>query len=749
MYRTAVILFAAISAGLCGFAIWMQVRALTKWRREDLLDATRIQDWASFGTCVGTITADHYSASKLHEDCTGLGTDDNPSESLQKLRNALAVSVHGLYYAYAKGGIKDHNMRHVLSSVLASTINPDMDSVGASINHSAASAAIVAISEVDVPSKSGCDAIYGMSKELLEASADGYGFYHRLLEGNRGDDEESPRNSVPWPMSDISVDCDDVPQTDPDGTQIDPDALNATSIMRLYAHCNAQFQFASSGTDHWKGTFGIPLVGLEPGPNEPTFYETWFFSIENFNRTRFVDYDTKTRVYLGMRFGYSVWASIPMLLCSCYLAADALMLFLAEITRPTVTVEMQTQGGDVVTIRRNSLTMLATFKTSRKIRLRLACGALFFSVVFWLLFSAVPWGFVYRTMPRPVCEPGDPDHFEPLETNFGFQGSRGGWKADWDATFYELAILAIQVFAVLFEGVVTNPVCKSCNDLRILFGKGKKGKEVERASTDEPKLTEASERFNRFADGYLVFIILGAIVMIVGQAVSGTSFGTIWAEGIVGTRMTTDDTTGVQTPLFNPVTLSEQVYDQTVATLVVTLVAGLVVGVAVQRHLFNGIGCTSATLFFAWVGLVVAPFLLLIIYAGVRPIMNQDDANKDCQVLSDAGEHVAKVACDARWWSLLAGGGILALVLLVMTVLGMRQAWTGITTVSTSAMVAMKNTGLRFHNIFRGGRETQEGETAGERLLGNGSDSEKFFKFETAVASSDTLLYAPRVALRA
>ena len=743
MYRAAVILFAAISAGLCGFAIWMQVRALTKWRREDLLDATRIQDWASFGTCVGTITADHYSASKLHEGCTGSGTDDNPSESLQKLRNALAVSVHGLYYAYAEGGIKDHNMRHVLSSVLASTINPDMDSVGASINHSAASAAIVAISEVDVPSKSGCDAIYGLSKELLEANADGYGFYHRLLEGNRGDDEESPRNSVPWPMSDISVDCDGNSQTDPDGTQIDPDALNATSIMRLYAHCNAQFQFASSGIDPWKGTFGIPLVGLEPGPGNAWYP---FGGIENFNRTRFVDYDTKTRVYLGMRFGYSVWAYVPMLLCSCYLAADALMLFLAEITLPSVLLDMGRISSDDAQMSRNSLVMFATSKNSRYIRFGLACVALFSSVAFWLAFSAVPWGFVYRTMPRPVCEPGDPDHFEPLETNFGFQGSRGGWKADWDATFYELAILTIQVFVVFFEGVVTNPACKTCNDLG---SNSKDGKTVKQADPGDGGFVTSSKRFQRMARSFLGFIFVGAIIMIAGQAVSGASFGRIWAEGIVGTRMTTDDTTGVQTPLFNPVTLSEQVYDQTVATLVVTLVAGLVVGVAVQRHLINGIGRWTATLFFAWVGLVVAPFFLLIIYAGVRPIMNQDDANKDCQVLEDAGEDVAKVACDARWWSLLAGGGTLALVLLVMTSLGFYNASTSICEIPNKARVKLTNS-LPWNSAFLAGRLARTtNEPAGERLLGNGSDSEKFFKFETAVASSDTLLYAPRIALRA
>jgi len=281
------------------------------------------------------------------------------------------------------------------------------------------------------------------------------------------------------------------------------------------------------------------------------------------------------------------------------------------------------------------------------------------------------------------------------------------------------------------------------------MGNSKDGKTVKQADPGDGGFVTSSKRFQRMARSFLGFIFVGAIIMIAGQAVSGASFGRIWAEGIVGTRMTTDDTTGVQTPLFNPVTLSEQVYDQTVATLVVTLVAGLVVGVAVQRHLINGIGRWTATLFFAWVGLVVAPFFLLIIYAGVRPIMNQDDANKDCQVLEDAGEDVAKVACDARWWSLLAGGGTLALVLLVMTSLGFYNASTSICEIPNKARVKLTNS-LPWNSAFLAGRLARRtNEPAGERLLGNGSDSEKFFKFETAVASSDTLLYAPRIALRA
>ena len=752
MYRLAVISFAALSALLCGYAVKLQIEALTNWRRKDLLEATRVTDWASVGTCVGTISADHYSAGELEKDCAGSGTDAKPSESLRKLRNALAVSVHGLYFAYASG-IDDPNMREVLVSVLSSTINPDTDSVGAGINHSAASAAITAISEADVPSTSGCDKIYNQTKAALEASEDGYGFYRRLLEGYKEDDAHSE-----WPLSPISVDCDGDPRTAPSGAQINPDALDESHTMRLYAHCNAQFQFASSGIDPWMGTFGIPLVGLEPGPNKPTFYEDWFLSIDDFSRTRAVDYNTKTRVYLGMRFGYSLFAYVPMLLCSCYLAADAIMLFLNEATLPSVLQTTAEHSSDRLSMKRNSLVMEATDVNSRNIRFSLAFLSLVFSALFWLLFSALPWGFVLRTMPLPECETGDPDHLSGVvflgATNFGFQGSRGGWKADWDAAWCELAILAIQTFAVFVEGVVTNPVCDFCNNLGNILTQEGDNKKVESAVVAAVGRVANRTKFKRFAKFFLLPICVGAFVMVLGQALSGTSFGKAWADGIIGTRMKTDELTGVQTPLFDPVMLSESVYDQAISTVAVTLIAGLVVGVAVQRHLINGLGCFSSMLFFGWLALVMIPFFLLIVYTGIRPILDQDEATQSCKVLGDAGDGVGKFACDARWWSLLAGGGLLSVVLIAMTWFGALEAFSNALDIPETATVGASERSLPSGhpdlseaNAMYANASAAGGDT--EWLLGHRSDSAKFFNFKTSAAgSSDTLLYAPRIALR-
>mgnify|MGYP007021923765 CR=1 FL=1 len=54
--------------------------------------------------------------------------------------------------------------------------------------------------------------------------------------------------------------------------EVEGAALSADQKKYMYAHCVAQFQFASVGTAAWEGTYGIPLPGIEPGP-------FWYLSI--------------------------------------------------------------------------------------------------------------------------------------------------------------------------------------------------------------------------------------------------------------------------------------------------------------------------------------------------------------------------------------------------------------------------------------------------------------------------------------
>lgn len=690
MYRFAVIIAAALSAVGCGFAIYFQIMALAKYRADDLFTATAITNFATEkGTCVEVITADQLGAGIDSNNCDGGGVDPDITGTLHNLRNTLAVSVHGLYHAYkAAGADINYELKDVARSVISSTINPDGDTIGMGINYTSAKDALEQVADSNVPKT--CDAIYTLTWSDLTANRLAYSHYEMLIAGQK-DPDDSDDNRGTWPLAEIAVDCDGATAQTQPLNQVDLDALSELNKFRLYAHCLAQFQFAASGTDPWAGTFGIPLVGVEPGPTN----FAWYPMAEGFNRTHYNDYNTKVRMYLGMRYGYSVWAYIPMLITSCYLCADSVVFFLAEATLPDVLSEVHTISQSRLSMVRDSLVMAATSATSRKKRFAIAFLAVTVSFFMWLLFLGLPWGFVYTTMGRPECETGAPNHVN----TWGYMGTTGGWKADWDATWYELAILVIQFLVLIIEGIVTNPMCKICNNLGGI-GEKSNGRAIDSGIIEGAKLVQNATKIRRLYRFFIYPLIVGGVVMILGQAISGARFGMAWAEGIVGQKMHTDDATGITAPAFNPVLLSEMVYDQTIATVAITIVVGLVIGAALQRHLINGVGCFSATLFFSWLVLVVVFALPLLIYANLRSIFNEDKANEDCKAFPSSGYDFSKGACEARWWTFITGGIILFSTLLVMTAFGLAEASASILKVRNKALVKLRQ--LRgFHPAFR------------------------------------------------
>ena len=743
MYRFAVIIGAAVSAVLCAFAIYFQIMALAKWRADDLFVATRVTDFTTLGTCVEVITADQVGTIS-DGGCKGDGTEEELTGSLGNLRNTLAVSVHGLYHAYqANGAATNHQLKYVATSVITATL--DSTAVGAGVNFTDVKGALEQVAESSVPTS--CDTIYGHVPSDVTGDTDANAFYKMLIAGKK-DKDDSDDTRGDWPLGDITVNCEDTGQT-PGLNEVDLDALTPAQKLNLYAHCLAQFQFAASGTDPWAGTYGIPLVGVEPGPSGLA----WYPMAEGFNRTHNVDYNTKARMYLGMRFGYSVWAYIPMLIASCYLCADAVVFFMAEATLPDVLNEVHTISQNRLSMVQDSLVMAATSATSRKKRFAYALLAIVISYMAYLFFIILPWGFIYTSMGRPVCEAGAPDHLN----TWGYLGTTGGWKADWDATWYELAVLVIQFIVLIIEAVVTNPLCKTCNNCAI-GGNAQAGRSIDSGIVENAKLVQNATKIRRLYQVFIYPLVLGSVIMLLGQAISGARFGMAWAEGIVGQKMHTDETTGITSPAFNPTLLSEMVYDQTVATVAITVVIGLVIGAALQRHLINGVGCFSATLFFGWLALVVVFALPLLVYANVRSVFNQDKANEDCAAFPSSGYDFSKGACEARWWTFITGGVLLFATLLIMTVFGLIEASTSILKVRNKALVKLRR--LRgFHQAFR---EDSTVRTSSGFEYGNGiegrpligtfqSPDEPFFNFKTSATADTTnqLLYAPRMQLAA
>jgi len=97
---------------------------------------------------------------------------------------------------------------------------------------------------------------------------------------------------------------------------------------------------------------------------------------------------------------------------------------------------------------------------------------------------------------------------------------------------------------------------------------------------------------------------------------------------------------------------------------------GLVFAVVVQRHLVNGVGCFAAGLYGAWLVLVLLFFLPVMIYAASRSIISEKSASKDCATFPRSSHEFDNDLCVARFWTLLIGGGIFALTVAALSILG-------------------------------------------------------------------------------
>ncbi len=647
MYRVLVLVGAALAACLSGWAVQLQVESFTSYRADDLFVATTTTDFVVEGTCVGVVDAERIDAELDGHHCTGRGIDADPSKPLRALRDALAASLHGLYHAAARAP-DDLVLRRVAQSVLASTANPDDDSVGAGINFTAARHALGAVARSSVPTS--CDSIYNYTRADLDVDVVARARYNALLA--RDDDH--------WPLAKISVDCDDAEHTPASGTQLDLEevGVEAPVTLLLYAHCLAQFEFAASGLD---GRFHLPIVGKEPGPTE----HAWYPWPKGFKRDGSIDYNTKTRLYLGSRFGHAVWAYVPMLIVSAYLCADATVLLLAEATLAKRLNELYEVADDIRDALRDSLVLAATSRSARVKRFAFAFAGVILSIAMWLAFVGIPWGLIRPSMPRLEC-------------------TENGWNDDADARWNELAILAIQVFVLLIEGVLSSPLLERCN--RCAIDGAAPGRSIDTGGGNDEVIvpnTAGMRRLQRFLIYPLAF---GGILMIAGQAASGVRFGASWADGVMELATRTDPTTGAEVPAFDPKTLGSVVYDQVVATAAIAIVVGLVVGAALQRQLLRGAGCFSAVVFICWLGLVCLFALPLLVYVGVRSIFHQDDANLDCALLPESYD-VDKFVCKSRWFTLIGGGTLVFGTVLAITAVGLLEAVAAMTRVRKRELV--------------------------------------------------------------
>jgi len=519
-----------------------------------------------------------------------------------------------------------------------------------------------------------------------------YELFIKNIRKGRLDEDEKTKDT--WPLQEFVINCPNEASTE--GVEHLPTGLpaNAAGVQAdltvdmkkyMYAHCVAQFQYASVGTTAWDGTYGIPLPGIEVGP---FFYPYLNTKVDGFNSTS--SYTLRARMHLGERFGFSIWAYVPMFLATCYLLGDALVFFYAESLMPITLADQIHFASSGLNNIRDSLVIASTTRSGRRKRLAIGFLAVLLSIIFYVYFIAAPWGFFYTSLPRPICEKttddpttatgADPDHGVPQML---WLGTKGGWRADWDATWYDLMALFLQIFVLCLLPLTTTQMCRSFNNAATSASDGR---------VTETRVQKAAELVQndtayKFHMRVLVLpLVIGMVIIIVGQSWSGARFGMAWADGVVAQEWNVDKTGW----LFDEVAISEHVYDQTIATLAATTACGLIFAVSLQRHMINGVGCFSAGLFFGWIVLVILFGLPLIFYAMSRSIFNEHKANEDCAVFPRTSHEFENDLCISRFWTFLVGGIIFGGTVLVITVLGLLEAFPALFANRKSASVALK-----------------------------------------------------------
>ena len=719
-YRIVTLVAALSTSILSAIALAFLVTSLVEYRADDFFTASKTKDFTTLGTCVETLTRDQLKELDYNNGELSCKTNDKQGNRF-KLINTLRSTVHGVYWTYVNGQVDDgsgtgtmiaasavHAPGEYLRTVMAAQIghvlgkvdafyapgvgNAQANFVNVGLNYSMAYEALRLVDQVDVPAS--CDAIYGLT--FQDISNDHLMFdqstatqalpgmagvqiaghyvdneweaYIKHIREGRLDDDGHTKST--WPLQEFTIDCPGDAQTlgidyIPGGNDAEDTALTDDMKKYMYAHCVAQFQFASVGSDAWSGTYGIPLPGVKAGP---TFYPYAFWEVDGFNSTS--SYNMRARIFLGQRFGFSVWAYVPMFLAICFLLGDSIVFFLTEALMPLVLSEQYAFASTNLNNIRDSLVIASTTRSSRRRRLAIGYLAVIISFIFYGIFIAAPWGFFYSNFPRPVCEKSSDD---PLVTATGaspdhgvpqiwWKGTKGGWKADWDATWYDLAALLVMLFVLVLLPLTTSSFSRNLNKS---VNNDTGGRTTASQLAAGAKFVSNETQYRRLQQVWFPVMAIGILIAIVGQSVSGARFGWAWAEGVVAQEVDHDGNL-----IFDEVALSEQVYDQTIATLAIVVAMGLVFAVVMQRHLINGVGCFAAGLFAGWVILVILFCLPIMIYAASRSLFSENSASKDCATFPRSSHESDNNLCVSRFWTLLVGGGIFLVAVLAITILG-------------------------------------------------------------------------------
>ena len=274
---------------------------------------------------------------------------------------ASAVHTPGEYLRTVMAAQVGHVLGKVDAFYAPGVGNAQANFINVGLNYSMAYEALRLVDMVDVPAS--CDHIYGLT--FTDISNDHLMFdqstatqalpgmtgvqigghyidnewetYIKHIREGRLDDDGNTKTA--WPLQEFTIDCPGDAQTlgvdyIPGGNDAEDTPLTDPMKKYMYAHCVAQFQYASVGSNAWQGTYGIPLPGIEPGPA--------------FTRTPSGTSTASTAPRRTTCARASSWASAsasasgrtcPCSSRMCFLLGDSVVFFLSEALMPLVLAE--------------------------------------------------------------------------------------------------------------------------------------------------------------------------------------------------------------------------------------------------------------------------------------------------------------------------------------------------------------------------------------------------------------------------
>jgi hypothetical protein len=618
--RPAVVCCSAGSLVLGIFGIYFLLVAYASYRAEDFVTATETQNFAVKGTCVESVSDDIVTDLGIGD--ASWGSSDYAKKS-EKLSRVLATQAHSLYYLHKTNPVG--NVTAVATSVMAATLGHDKHQ---QISRSMAYQVLSLLDDDGFTVPSSCASIY------TGAVSTPY-------------DTSNPPGGTKFELPDIV-------KLDSEVTEATTLALDATTFGQLLYACEKQFHFGRTGPH--ADTYGIPLLNEVPGPNWYPWGNT-----SGFNESS--SWQTKSRMFLGFRYGWSLWAYTPNMIGITYMAIDAALMLLTETTIKARFEEMVTIGQTREEIEEAQLHVTASYLRERFVRGTFGLVAILNSTLWMVLAVWSTWGIWSPRLGRPLCEQGTDADLTFM--NFGYPKSQGGWKPDWDVYILEAFVLAAQY--IIFFAI---PLSRS-----IRAGQG--SSEGDRLSPAlapyRPANVSRRERWIRVTSAaasggsYVFAIILAAVSIIVGNAYVGSVFGNAWARAVA---METVD--GKALP-WNEKMIAEYIYDMNLGTLLSMLAVGLIFGVVATRYMFDAATCASWQVFAVWIVLGIGGFAFPVIFYGIDYFTDSSTHVADCKIFDDGSSNfgLEKGACDVRFWTFLVGILIMAGIVVLLTFFGL------------------------------------------------------------------------------